>query len=208
MAFQGKGILGSVRGKIGNLVGYNRNGKNVLQSIGNRKGNASRLTWDYINQLLINPFNATVGNYYVTNNSFSNTFSHGARSKLPLQKGQGGLEFKIGSTSMQSFIGFSPESVDYKRSLAKTTILILGTGYRIYIDNMVIRTGSGLVLGAKFRIVIGLESTKYFLDNNQGEFVLIYETVIVYTYPLYMLTMMANAGDIFVDLKMGGYHLK
>ena len=204
MAIQGKGIFGGFSGKIGKVVGYHRNGQDIIQSNNTKQRRKFGYNWDMIDQLLVDPRDVEVGNYFVLNRVTDVAFRKGARSEKEILSGNCMLEFALSDGISYGCISFGDTLNDYSYVRQEFTIMVSALFIRVFERGQLKFTGFTAILGAKFRILIKNGVATYLYSAGNNNYTVFYTSDRVVVYPLSIVASMQTKSSLFTGLKMGG----
>ncbi len=170
MAFQGKGILGGFSGKVGNVMGYSRNGKDIIQSLGKKPNSASNVVLDWQPLVMIDPRGCIINGDTVTRNGFVGGGNDGARSPYIMANTYGGIGTNIEALTGSFMLGLKNLPDRYNYRFHKHVVQIENNRYRIFRYSVPLTAFINVTSGSKIRLIANKKTTKVFIALSGGRF--------------------------------------
>ncbi len=208
MAFQGKGIFDGFSGKLGCLVGYKRNGKSIIQTIGNRTGNILRMIYEFVFQVLGHLNDAVSGEYFIRCTVQNVAFRSGGYTDSYMNSKDGGLEWEMLDDTNWGAMCLGSTINDIVWSNQQFMILHTNNRTRCYDSSGIIYDNVEMTAGYKFRILIEQGVVNFYSNFGTLVYTKIATTNDTPSYPLYGIASMQILDTEFAEIRFGGLDLK
>ncbi len=212
MGKQGKGIIGGFSGKVGSIVGYNRNGKDIIQSKSTRKSVPNNLTPTFNLLNMVAEALAVVGLGTCEHGPGPASRNQTASGELSLKNKVGGYKWVKSGADARYFINFSNEYQGTQEVNYELTIISRDFDTRISINNVVVTTMSEQLVGEQFGVIYSSGELWFYRDNGTGQLV---KTFQIIGYPLSELFIVftmfgvnTECSEIEIGLAEGVFEIK
>lgn len=203
MAFQGKGIFDGFSGKVGDLMGYKRNGKSIIQAIGKRKGNVSRMLYELESVTFINGVNVFAINDIAIRTGTTTVWTNGAISPYGFNTQNGALEFEDYNGLGSYMVCLGNDTSTYSYVTQQFCIRVHLNQWYVRVNNVKVSDWFPSQAGQKFKIVIKYDGAYFYTDNGTGSYELKHKSTVKMNLPFYGILSMSGINSSINKLKMG-----
>lgn len=207
MAIQGKGILDGFSGKVGNVVGYHRLGKSIVQQKKLGGINNGNLIFDIPNVIPVSLSDVEVGPYYIEADKFYPSNDGFAYLPFKSESNVWEVQYTNGNGIDQFNLYVMNATGNTGGTLTQVRIRLRNNSWDLILGNQIIENFGIVYLGQEFRLVSNNKEFKLYSRYQVKEWTLYRTFEWTFNGGVQFLFGMRGNGSRAENIKLGGNKL-